>query len=351
MVKYSIRRILMVIPLMIFVLYALHTLIQHFPVDPVVQSLINQGVDEAHNGGVIDSQIYLSEKMKLGLDKPEFYISISPSNRLALIPTINWHGVNNQFHRWIVKLSRLDFGISSVDGKPTWEKTIKAVTYTLQYMIPALLLTYLLSFLIGLMIGKLPNHWFSLLSSGMFYALSAIPLFWLATLAVIYLTTPLYSQYLDLFPRVDIYFEDGFPRWYYALPISIIVLQSVAYYSTQVKNIYKDTYKSVFMHSIKAKGISSNRILVHHTIPNMMIPLSTLMTLSVPTILSGSIVIEQIFNIPGVGRLLLQSIQSSDWTVVVPIIIIVGLTITLSYLLGDLIYALLDPRIKQQFQL
>lgn len=348
MVKYVIRRIAMVIPLLIFVTYALYTLTRHFPDDPVIQSLVNQGVDYVGNGGVIDQSVYRAEEARLGLNRPTFYCSIQPSGFSPLIPSIAWHGADNQFHSWMINLLTLDFGVSALDGTDTGSKTWKAFGYTLAYVIPTLLITFLLSFVIGLGIGRRPDHWISRMGATWMYAMASIPLFWIASMGVIYLTTPLYGKCLDLFPRVDVHVEGGIPMTYFVLPVIILTLQSIAYISTQVKNIYLDTSRSTYVSNIRARGLSSNTILKKHIVPNMMIPLSTIFSLAIPAAMTGSVVIEQIFNIPGIGRLLLHSIRQGDWAVIVPIVLIIALVTTLSYLLGDLLYATFDPRVKQQ---
>jgi len=339
----------MIIPLLMFVVYALFTLTRLFPYDPVVQSLEHQGVDYLDASGLTDQSVYDAEFRKLGLDKPVFYVSITPSEARSFLPSIRWHSVDNQFHSWFVGLIRLDFGTSSVDGSDTWDKTLKAFGYTLKYMIPALLLTFLVAFVIGILLGRYPDRLSSRVIDVFFYSLSSLPVFWVASLAVVYLTTPLYSKYLDLFPRVDVFVSGDIPMTYYALPIILVVIFSVAYLATQVKNIYTDIAKSPYINSLKARGLPHKSILVNHMMPNMMISLVTIFTLTIPIALGGSVVIEQIFNIPGIGRLLLSSINGSDWMMVVPVIVLIAIITTLSYLASDLLYAIFDPRVKQQF--
>ena len=338
----------MIIPLLMFVVYALFTLTKLFPYDPVIQSLQNKGVDFLDSDGRTDQPIYDSEFIRLGLDKPAFYGSITPSKTTALLPSIKWHGVDNQFHSWFVGLISLDFGSSSIDGSDTWSKTIKAFGHTLRYMIPALLLTFFLAFGIGILLGRHPDRLSSRVLDVFFYSLASLPVFWVASLAVVYLTTPLYSKYLDIFPRVDVFVSGDIPMTYYTLPIILVVIFSVAYLATQVKNVYLDIAKSPYIHSLKARGLSHRVILMNHMLPNMMISLVTIFTLTIPIALGGSVVIEQIFNIPGVGRLLLSAINGSDWMMVVPIVVLIAIITTLSYLLSDILYAIFDPRVKQQ---
>ncbi len=338
----------MIIPLLMFIVYALFTLTKLFPYDPVIQSLENKGVDFLNSDGLYDQPIYDAEFIRLGLDKPVFYGAITPSKTTAILPSFQWYGADNQFHSWFMGLITLDFGSSSIDGSNTLSTTLKAFGYTLNYMLPALLFTFLLAFGLGVLMGRHPDRLSSRILDVFFYSLASLPVFWVASLAVVYLTTPLYSKYLDVFPRVDVFVNGDIPMTYYTLPIILVVIFSVAYLATQVKNIYIDIAKSPYIDSLKARGLSHRIILMNHMIPNMMISLVTIFTLTIPVALGGSVVIEQIFNIPGVGLLLLSAISVSDWMMVVPIVTLIAIITTLSYLASDLLYAIFDPRVKQQ---
>ncbi len=331
-------------------MYSLFVLTRHFPLDPVLQSLQSQGVDLQNHADLIESEIYRVEEVRLGLDKPAFYIHISPSEINRALPRLQWSGSDNQFHHWLSRLLRFDFGKAAIDGQDAGHKTLVAAGYTLSYMLPSILLTYVIAIFLGLYLGQRPEHWVRRLIGTQLYIISAIPLFWIATLCVIYLTTPHYSRWLDLFPTVDVMIGGRAPYTYYLLPVLIIILHSLAYLTVAVKNLYIDQSQSPYITALRARGIKDSQIQRKHVLLNLMVPLTTLLTKSIPMAVGGSIIIEQIFNIPGIGRLLLKSIQSSDWNVTVPIICLVAIITVLSYLLADLLYTYFDPRIKSTLE-
>jgi len=350
MQRYALQRLVLIIPFVLFVLYSLFVLTRHFPIDPVLQSLNSQGVDIQNHDNLLESDIYLTEKVRLGLDRPPFYLSIGPSQISRAIPSIRWLGIDNQFHHWLGKLLTFDFGKAAVDGQDAGHKTLIAVGYTLRYMIPSILLTYVIAILLGLFIGQKPEHWLRRFISTKLYIISAVPLFWIASLCVIYLTTPLYGKWLDIFPAVDVIVGGHLPVTYYILPILIVTYHSLAYLTIAVKNLYIDQAKSPYITGLKARGIDPSQINRKHILLNLMVPLTTLLTKAIPMAVGGSIIIEQIFNIPGIGRLLLKSIQSSDWNVTVPIICLVAVVTVLSYLLADVLYTYFDPRIQSTLE-
>jgi len=346
MLKTLFQRITLIIPFILFVMYSLFMLTQYFPIDAVVQSLENQGVDIHSEANLFQSKLYKNERSRLGLDKPLFYFKIRSSKLSSALPSIKWTGIDNQFHQWISRLIVFDFGKATTDGRDAGHKTKVALGYTLTYMIPSLFFTYLLALSFGIFIGQYPDHWLRQFLSAQLYLIAAIPLFWIATLCVIYLTTPLYGKWLDLFPTVDVIVGSRIPFSYYLLPILIMTFHSLAYLTIQVKNLYIDQAQSPYVVGLKARGINPTQIKRKHILLNLMVPITTLFTKSIPTTIGGSVVLEQIFNIPGIGRLLLSSIQTSDWIVTVPIILVIAVVTLMSYLLADVLYTYFDPRIK-----
>ena len=130
------------------------------------------------------------------------------------------------------------------------------------------------------------------------------------------------------------------------LPALLLALHSAASGIRIVRNSAFAELKADYFITAKAKGLTNRRILWNHILPNAMLPVITLLVSSFPAALAGSVVLEVIFNIPGMGRLLYDSILFMDWSVVFGILIIMGLLTFIFYLIGDLLYAFLNPKIK-----
>jgi len=130
------------------------------------------------------------------------------------------------------------------------------------------------------------------------------------------------------------------------LPIICLVANDIAYLSRLTRNNIIFQQMKGFVTMAKAKGLDDRKILTRHILPNALIPIITIIAGSIPAGLSGSLIIEVIFNIPGMGRLMFDSIYSSDWNVVFGILIIISIFTIIFLLLADLLYGWLNPKIK-----
>lgn len=277
------------------------------------------------------------------------------SHFLSFIPTFAFHGFQNQYHQWLKRIIIFDFGLSLVDARPAAQKIFYALGWTLFYV----LIAYLFSLLIAIPLG-LFNAWkhgktIEKFISSISFIFYAFPLFWIATLAAVFLTNGLYAPWLHLFPGIgvgNIYSSMNFMERittsmpYLILPALILALHSAASGIRIVRNSAFAELKSDYYLTAKAKGLNSFQLLWRHILPNAMLPIITLLVSSFPAALTGSVVLEVIFNIPGMGRLLYDSILFMDWNIVFGILLLMGLLTFIFYLIGDLLYAYLNPKIK-----
>lgn len=294
------------------------------------------------------------------LEMKKWYSSavvLSAKNKKAssIFPRLRFYGSNNQYHQWISKLIKMDMGISLVDARKVSEKIYSAFGWTFFYVMIAYILSLIIAIPLGLYNawnkGKLSEKIISSLS----FSFYAFPLFWIATLSVVFLTNDLYASWLNIFPgtglgaltpnmSVSERFITALP--YLILPALILALHSAASGIRIVRNSVISELKSDYFITAKAKGLKVNQILWRHIFPNSMLPIITLLVSSFPAALAGSVVLEVIFNIPGIGRLLFDSIHFMDWNVVFGIMLVLGLITFVFYLIGDLFYAYLNPKIK-----
>jgi len=273
-------------------------------------------------------------------------------------PTIRWNGSQSQFHYWMSQVIDGDNYKSLIDGRPVWTKVKEALKWTLSISIISLTLIGLLSLLIAYLQVLHNNKLWDRISSSALYLMYAMPLFWFCTLMVVFFTTKEYGAWTNIFPSVGIrpsFGEEGFLSRFFSqfgqliLPIVCIVIHALAYLTRQTKRDMLDNLDKPYVTAARAKGLSFPQVLKLHVLRDALLPFTTLMTGAIPTLFTGSVVVEVIFNIPGIGRLMLESVNNSDWPVAMSILIIVSIATILGYLFGDLLLVKLYPRTIHTF--
>lgn len=275
-------------------------------------------------------------------------------------PVIAWHGAHNQFHHWMMNLFNTKKRVSLRDGSPVFQKIGNALQWTLSLSMITLCLSCVLSVFIAIWQVRREGTLIEIMVSHGLYFLYAIPLFWLATMAVVFFTTDEYGQWMNIFPSIGLkYWMADTSAWsqlttklkLLILPVLCMTLTSMTYLTRQLKTDLKRQSLKPFAIPVKAKGANEKRLIRFHLLPNALIPYITIVTGAIPKTIVGSVVIEVIFNIPGVGKLLLDSIHYGDWPVSFSIILLVGLITIISYLLADLLYMIFFPQVTQSLSL
>ncbi len=268
-------------------------------------------------------------------------------------PVLKWYGYNNQFNKWLGRLFSKTDNISLQDGASVYDKIWRALKWTISMSLVTLLLVAILSLVLGYFKAYYRNRWFDNVSSTVLYILLAVPTFWLASLMVVFFTTPEYGAWTDIFPSIGI--KPSFVAQSFLtelmenvgqliLPIICMTVLSMSYLTIQLRSDIIDTLSSPYVMMARAKGLGERQVLRRHALPNALIPYVTILSGSIPAIFTGSVIIEVIFNIPGVGRLLLSAVQEADWPIVFTIVIIISITTMLGYLIGDILLVKLFPK-------
>jgi peptide/nickel transport system permease protein len=130
------------------------------------------------------------------------------------------------------------------------------------------------------------------------------------------------------------------------LPVATLALVSIASYSRYMRSAMIDSLAQDYIRTAKAKGVSQRVILLRHALRNSLIPMATLIGLSVPAVLGGAVITEYVFNYPGVGLLLIQSAASEDFSVLLGLTLVAAAATIIGNLVADIAYAVLDPRIR-----
>lgn len=263
-----------------------------------------------------------------------------------LIPSFHWYGIANQYHFWITNFLTGNFGISHQDALPVVDKIKAKLPWTLYLNIPAILLAYLISIPLGTYTAIYRDTRFDKIVSGILLLFYSLPVFWIGTLLVNFFTTPEYG--MKFFPPIGLKGDElnweNITRLF--LPVFCLTYGSLAFISRQMRSSMIETMQQDFIRTAKAKGLSSKAVIWKHGFRNSVFPLITIFGSVLPRAFAGSVIVELIFNITGMGWLLLQSIQTADWPVVYAILMIAAILTMVGLLIADILYVLVDPRVR-----
>ncbi|MEZ4911832.1 MAG: ABC transporter permease [Saprospiraceae bacterium] len=270
-------------------------------------------------------------------------------------PSFVWHGIKNQWHLWSINMLNGNMGKSIKDGRKVSQKIWNAMRWTLILLGLNLIFTLIISIPFGIWSGLKTGSWFDRLTQSFWMMLYATPVFWLASMLIMYFTSDRYGTWMDIFPVPGLWHTEPNQTFWsflkvnshqFILPVICLVANDIAFLSRVVRNNVRENLNKRYTKVAAAKGLSQTLVLVKHVIPNVLIPLVTIVVAAIPAGLSGGLIIEVLFNIPGVGRLMYESIQTQDWNVVFSILAIISLAVTLFLLVGDVLYAFVNPKVS-----
>lgn len=317
---------------------------------PVINSLL----DTLNYYAAQDSRVY----RQIGASINELHAKYTallenPSQHLLYLPSFHWYGFDNQYHHWLSNFIVGELGRSCKDGRPIFDKIKVHLKWTLLINGLAILIAYLLSIPIGVYSAFYRDSRFDRITTIILFLLYSLPSFWIATLLVIFFTNPTYQ--MDWFPatglgnlRTSAPFQDRF--WetarHLVLPVFSLAYGALAFISRQMRTSVLEVIGSDYIRTARAKGLPEHKVIWKHAFRNALFPLITLFASIFPSLIAGSVIIEKIFNIPGMGLLLINSINSKDWQVVYAILMMAAVVTILGILIADILYALVDPRVK-----
>jgi ABC-type dipeptide/oligopeptide/nickel transport system permease component len=245
-----------------------------------------------------------------------------------------------QYFYWFSNIIRGDFGTSIISGQKVSTLITERLPYTLMLTGPALLIEFIISVFLGLIAAYKRDSIFDKLIVNLAIILRAIPIFWLGILFIMF-----FSLKLKILP-VSGY--SGFKSL--ILPLSTLVFPYLATNLRLTRSEVLEVLRERMVLTAYAKGLNNQQVLFRHVLRNALIPTTVLFFLSLPWIFGGSIIIESVFAWPGTGRLLWKSIVGQDFPVVQGIIFIIALLTVISNTTGDIITAILDPRIRLEIK-
>ena len=323
MLSYTIRRLLMMIPMFIGITIICFIVIHLAPV--------NAAEMRAAMGPKYSETARAKFEKMYGLDKQLY----------------------EQYIIWLKKTAVLDFGESfAIDGRSVKEKIRERIHITVGLN----LLSMFFIFLIGLPLGIISAYWQnSVLDKAITVIVFigfAVPAFWLAVICMYY-----FSIYLGVPPISGLYTEyiyDTMSFWekvkdiasHLVLPVSISVFGSLAGISRFARTSTLDVLHEDYITAARARGIGEGRILFSHALRNALLPVITILGLSIPGLIGSSVIFESIFSIPGMGQLFYNSVMMRDYPVIMGILVIGALLTLIGNFIADIAYAFADPRIR-----
>ena len=276
-----------------------------------------------------------------------------PSKGDLYVPTFRWYGLNNQYHHWISNFFSGDFGKSFYTKEAVSTSIWGAAKWTVLINLLSIFFVYLLSIPLGVKAATKKGTWFDKISSTLLFLLYSVPTFWLATLLVVFITTPEFG--MDWFPTGGLGdLDDSAPFWnrfwdttlHLVLPVFCVSYGSFAYISRQVRGSLLTELNQDYVRTARAKGLKDQSVIWKHGFRNSLFPLITLLASILPATIAGSVIIEIIFSIPGMGRLAYNAILQGDWPIVYAVIMLTAILTLVGNLIADMLYALADPRVS-----
>ena len=242
-----------------------------------------------------------------------------------------------QFGRWLSRVVRFDFGRSFIDQRPVTEKLFEAAPRTALIAGLALVLGFGVAVPLGVLLAvRTRRRWAQAVSALLVVAWS-VPSFWLAVLLLMLFAGP---QYLEWFP------VQGLAGGGFVLPVICLAWPTLIIATRQVRGAMEEALAQDYVKAARARGIPERLVIWRHALRNSLLPVVTMLGLHLPALVGGSVVIERIFGIPGMGLLAFEAIGTRDYPTVMGVATLVALVTMLSMLLVDLAYGFIDPRIR-----
>lgn len=262
--------------------------------------------------------------------------------------------LHEQYLDWLSRIIRLDFGISmSSDARPVMEKIGERLPLTIGMNIASLLLTLLVAIPVGVLSAWKQGSFFDRGMTVLVFLGFAMPGFWLALLLMLHFG--LEHQWLPISGLTSLDFE-SFSRWeklvdigsHLILPITVITVGSVAGMSRFMRASMLEVLRQDYILTARAKGLPTRLVIFRHALRNALLPVITLLGLSVPGLIGGSVIIETIFALPGLGQLFYTAVMARDYPLIMGNLVLGAILTLAGNIAADIGYGLADPRIRMQ---
>jgi peptide/nickel transport system permease protein len=310
MYPYLLRRLLLMIPVLIGVTFLVFSIIRLIPGDPAT----------AIAGEMATPQLIALVRKELGLDEPML----------------------KQYGIYLQRLAVGDLGKSLRSGVKVSEELSARLPNTLKLAIGAIILAAVVGIAAGVTAATRPNSWFDTGSMGLALVGVSMPVFWLGVLLMLLFSIKL-PKLLGFTPLPP----TGTGTWrHLILPTITLGVNSMAILARMTRSTMMEVLGRDYIRTARAKGLAQRVVVYKHALKNAMIPILTVMGLQFGTLLGGAVLTETVFTWPGIGRLIVDGILYRDYPLVQATVLVIALGVILVNLVVDLLYGLLDPRIR-----
>ncbi len=263
--------------------------------------------------------------------------SAKPADREALRHALGLDlPIYQQLFNYFGNLLQLDLGTSLHSKRPITEILAERFPATLQLAIAGLLVAIIIAFPLGIIAAVKRNSWWDHGAMGVALIGVSMPNFWLGPLLIL-----LFSLWLGWFPVSG---HEGFGSL--ILPAITLGTAMAAILSRMIRASLLEVMNEDFIRTARAKGLKESRVILKHALSNALLPVITILGLQLGTLLGGAVITEIIFAWPGIGQLTIESINRRDYPVVQASILVIAVTYVAINTLTDMLYALIDPRIR-----
>lgn len=332
MLQYILRRLLYMIPTLIGITIVTFGIIKLAPGDPSKQFDQASGQVNQKRQQVASENVEEFRRL-YGLDLP----------------------LHQQYLMWVKRLVTFDFGRSiTYQGKKVSELLIERLSVTLQMSIVAVLIIYLVSIPLGVLLAVKQNSWQERVITVGLFALYSLPSFFIAILCLQFLANKDFVSWFPTrgFQNPDLPADASFGMLFtdrlhhLALPVLVYTLGSFAYLSMQMRGNMLEVLRQDYVRTARAKGLEERFVVFKHAMRNSLIPIITIFSSVLPMLVSGSVIVEMVFQVDGMGKFGFEAILFRDYNVIMAVSVFSAVLTLLGILVSDILYVLVDPRIS-----
>jgi len=321
MIHYILKRLLNLIPLLLGI------------------TIISFMVIHIAPGSPTDSMTQLNPKMSL--DAREKLAKIYGFDKPLYI----------QYFTWLGRLSRFDFGTSFIDGRPVLKKIAERMPITISINVLSIFFIFIVAIPLGVKSAVSRGGIFEKITTVLVFILYAAPGFWLALMLMSFFGVRLGWFPVSGITSLDFEYMTGFRKvidiaHHLVLPIMVASLGSLAGISRYARERMLHVLDEDYIRTARAKGLPEKTVIYKHGLRNALLPIITILGLSIPGLISGSVIFESVFNIPGMGRLMVEAVFTRDYNVIMGGLVLSALLTLIGNLIADIAYSYADPRIR-----
>ena len=338
MFSYLIKRLMAMVPLF-FLMTGVYFCVQNYLPGGPVQELLSRIQFGGQDGSGQSLSIREMDQLKRELEKQ--YGMDQP--------------VPIRYFRWLKKVMILDFGDSTVSGESAMKVVRNRIPVSIAFALPAFFLTYLICIFLGIVKALQEGSLFDGMSSILLFVAYSIPPLVVSVLLLMVLCTnrilpggaifPLGGIHSDDFENLDFMHQCFDYAKHLFLPVCASMLGGFTFLTLLMKNSLLEVLSLDFIRTARAKGLSEKNVIFKHALRNAVLPLLVGLGGFLSSFVAGSVVIESVFGLPGMGRLMIESLNARDYNVLMAVAVIQSLVVMFGQLFSDFAYVIADPRI------